>query len=335
MHRRTIICIATALLTTAMSYRYAPAAAAETVQFESATYQDFRQLLSGQGPTDRVSITAQLALPKKAQERYPALVIVHTLAGYQDANEGWHAAELRKQGFATLTYDGFASRGTTGFAWSRQGQGWWPSGVADAYGALQLLARNPKIDAKRIAIMGFSYGGEITHLAAFEMLRAALSPDGPRFAAHVAYYPAGIFGAIARPAAYTGAPVLMLLGDSDDNLPLAKLESYLSYARDAGYPAPIETVIYPGAYHAWTVSTLGAPQFYSQYGSTKKCPPILLGPDRPSWLVAGHAAAFDPSAFQTCRSEAPGYTMGFDSAARAKALTDAVAFLVKHLQSAP
>jgi dienelactone hydrolase len=329
-----IIRIATALITTALSYRYAPAAA-ETVQFDSATYQDFRQLLTGQAPTDQVSITARLEFPDQAKDRYPAVVIVQTLGGYLDANEGWHAAVLRKAGFATLTYDGFVSRGTTGAAWSRQGQGWWPSGVSDAYAALRLLATHPKIDARRIGIMGFSYGGEVAHLAALATLKAAFSPDGAGFAAHVAYYPAGIFGAVAGSTAYTGAPVLMLLGDSDDNLPLAKVDSYLSYAQAAGHPSPIETVIYPGAYHAWTVSTLGAPRFYPQYGSAKKCPLILLGPERPELLVAGHSAPLDPAALQTCRSEAPGYTMGFNDAARAKAVTDAVAFLVKHLQTAP
>jgi hypothetical protein len=42
-----------------------------------------------------------------------------TLAGYRDANEGHAAAELRKAGFATLTYDSFAARGTTGAALQR------------------------------------------------------------------------------------------------------------------------------------------------------------------------------------------------------------------------
>jgi hypothetical protein len=46
---------------------------------------------------------------------------------------------------------------------------------------------------------------------------------------------------IAERGAYTGSPVLMLLGEKDDNLPLAKIESYLAYARAAGNPAPIET----------------------------------------------------------------------------------------------
>src|SRR5215475_14454846 len=35
------------------------------------------------------------------------VIVVHTLTGYRDANEGYVAAELRKAGFATLTYDSF------------------------------------------------------------------------------------------------------------------------------------------------------------------------------------------------------------------------------------
>jgi len=238
---------------------------------------------------------------------------------------------LRKAGFATLTYDSFAARGTTGVALQRS-SGYLPVGVADAYAALRLLKDEPRVDAERIAIIGFSYGGEIAHLAAFETLRSALNPGPGRFAAHVAFYPGGNFGVIAEASAYTGFPVLMLLGEKDDNLPVAKIESYLAYARAAGVPAPIETVIYPGAYHAWTVPDLTSARFYPDYVSTKKCPLILLGPSRPEFLIDGQAKAFDPSAFGACLREAPGYSMAYDAAVRAQSMTDAVRFLQRNLQ---
>jgi dienelactone hydrolase len=188
---------------------------------------------------------------EQARDRYPAVIVVHAIAGYRDANEGYVAAESRKAGFATLTYDSFAARGTTGTA--LQGSpGYLPPGVADAYAALRFLSGENRIDAEHVAIIGFSYGAEVAHLAALKTLRSALNPGPSRFAAHVAFYPGGTFGAAAEPGAYTGAPVLMLLGDKDENLPVTKIESYLAYARAAGTPAPIETVIYPGAYHAWT-----------------------------------------------------------------------------------
>jgi dienelactone hydrolase len=140
------------------------------------------------------------------------------------------------------------------------------------------------------------------------------------------------FGVIADRGAYTGSPVLMLLGEKDDNLPVAKIESYLAYARAAGNPAPIETVIYPGAYHAWTVPNLVTLRFYPELVSTKKCPIILLGPNLPVTFIDGQVNPFDPSSFGACMGEAPGYSMVFDAAVRAQSITDAVRFLRRNLQ---
>src|SRR6266446_7711021 len=153
-----------------------------------------------------------------------------------------------------------------------------------------------------------------------------------RFAAHVATYPAGNYGAWAEEGAYTGAPILILLGEKDDNLPVVKVEGYLAYASGAGHPAPITTVVYPGAFHAWTVPTLGAPRFYAQYLSTRKCPFILFGRGAPTVLVDGRAQPLDPDALAACRSEGPGYSMAFDATARTKSTADTLAFLQRHLR---
>src|SRR6266851_5467220 len=114
---------------------------------------------------------------------------------------------------------------------------------------------------------------------------------GPsRFAAHVATYPAGNYGARA------------------------------------------EAAVYPGAFHAWTVPTLGAPRFYAQYGSARKCPVILFGRGAPTVLVDGRAQPFDPDAFAACRAAGPGYSMAFDATTRTKSTADTVAFLQRYLR---
>ena len=301
-------------------------AGTSTITFQSSTYSDMRQLLAREAPTSAVTVKASLGFPGQARDRYPAVIVVHGLGGYRDSNEGYVAAELRKAGFATLTYDSFAARGTAGAA--LQGSpGYLLPGVADAFAALRFLSGEPRIDADRIAITGFSYGGEVAHLTAFETVRSALNSGSDRFAAHVAFYPGGTFGAIAEPGAYTGSPVLMLLGGKDDNLPLTKIEGYLAYARAAGAPAPIETAIYRGAYHAWTASDIGLGRFYPDLVSTKKCPLILLGPKQPGVLVDGKVDPFDPAAFGACVAAAPGYWMGFDAAVRTQSISDAVRFL--------
>jgi dienelactone hydrolase len=205
MHLRLLAAIAAVSFSVALARGHAAEAGPSEVTFQSSSYLDFRQLLSRQ-PGATVTLTATLNLPQEARDRYPAVVVVHTIAGYLANNEGQYAAELRKAGFATLTYDSFAARRTTGIALARSGPGLWPSGVADAYAALKLLAGHPRIDPGRIAIVGFSYGGEIAHLAALEGLHEGLVSGPVRFAAHVAYYPAGVFGAVARHGPTPGRP---------------------------------------------------------------------------------------------------------------------------------
>ena len=323
---RLYLIIAMAMLVATVS------ASAQTVMVQSGRYVDFRQLLSREAPPDQAIVAMTLRLPDEARDRYPAVVIVHTIAGYQEANEGWHADQFRKAGFATLTYDSPTARSMLrGTSTGSRGEPW-AAAVAEAYSALRLLAGNPRIDASRIAIVGFSFGGEVAHLAAFERLRAALAPGQNRFAAHVSYYPAGVYGVAAEPAAYTGAPILMLLGEKDDNLPVAKAEQYLTYARSAGSAPPIDVSIYPAAYHAWTVPSLGAARFYPQYPSTRKCPYLLLGPSRPALLISGREAPMDPNVMQSCLKDGQGYTMAYDESARAKSTRETVAFLVKALR---
>ena len=123
----------------------------------------------------------------------------------------------------------------------------------------------------------------------------------------------------------------MLLGGKDDNLPVAKIESYLAYARAAGAPAPIETVIYPGAYHGSTFPDLPTARFYPDFVSTKKCPLILLGRKAPALLIDGEAKAF-PATVGACVAAAPGYSLGFDAAIRAQSINDAVRFLQRILR---
>ncbi len=303
----------------------------ERVTLRSGSYADFRQVFTREAPAG-VSVPATLRFPERPRDRYPAVVVVHTIGGFQEANEGWLAAELRRSGFVTLTYDSFSARGLSQSAvvGSRTGPPL-ASGVADAFAALHFLAGHPRIDADRIGIDGFSFGGEVAHLTAFEVLRAVMATGSSRFAAHVATYPGGSYGARAEAGAYTGAPILMLLGEKDDNLPVAKVEGYLAYASGAGHPAPITTVVYPGAFHAWTVPTLGAPRFYAQYVSTRKCPVILFGRGAPTVLVDGRAQPFDPDALAACRAAGPGYTMAFDVTTRTKSTADTVAFLRRHL----
>jgi len=140
---RPYLIIALALLALAVS------ASAQTVMVQSGRYVDFRQLLSREAPTDQVITSMTVRLPDEARDRYPAVVIVHTIAGYQEANEGWHAEQFRKAGFATLTYSSEAAQRLREGGGDSVARSAWPSAVAEAYAAFRLLADHPRIELLR------------------------------------------------------------------------------------------------------------------------------------------------------------------------------------------
>jgi dienelactone hydrolase len=263
---------------------------------------------------------------RRGNGKYPAVVIVHALGGYQEANEGWFAAEFRKAGFASLTYDSFAARKIVPSRAGGAQLGDFAAGVADAYAALRSLAANPRIEADHVAIVGFSFGGEVAHLAALESLRRSLAGE-LSFATFVSFYPAGVYAPRVEAGAYTGRPVLMLLGDRDDNLPLDKVNGFLRYEQALDASFPVQVRVYEGDQHAWTVASLGPARFYPQYGSTKRCPYILLGRSGPGLLVDGKEAPFNPGVIDACLKMGQGYTMGYDADLRRQSADDAIAFL--------
>ena len=224
----------------------------EALTFQSVTYSSFRQVLTRAPPIARVNIQGTLGFPADAQDRLPAVVLVHTGAGYRDQNEGWQVAELQRAGFATLTYDSFSARGMGNLVTTpMRGPPPYPSAIADAFAALGALARDARVDPRRIAIVGFSFGGEVAHNTAFHRLRSALGDLDLQFAAHVAYYPAGVYGVTADTNGYTGAPILLMMG-GNDTLPVPNIEAYLAYARAADHPPPVELVTYRAANQGWT-----------------------------------------------------------------------------------
>jgi dienelactone hydrolase len=140
---------------------------------------------------------------------------VHGTAGV-DSRGAFHATALNGAGIATLEIDMWAARGLDGGANGR------PSTVAetlpDAYGALRFLCGHPRIDAARIGILGFSWGGIVSLLTATARYTAQYGGDAIRFAAHVANYP--VCWTYSRLRAHalddlTGAPVLIQAGELD------------------------------------------------------------------------------------------------------------------------
>lgn len=132
-----------------------------------------------------LAIGARLRLPQAATHKQPAILILHGSAG-PSLREGGYADVLNEAGFVTLEPDQWAARGLRGGADGR------PKTVhetlPDVYGARAFLAAHPAVDAKRIGVIGFSFGGVATMLAATRAQNEKYLDQGS-FAALMPVYP--------------------------------------------------------------------------------------------------------------------------------------------------
>jgi dienelactone hydrolase len=114
--------------------------------------------------------------------------------------------------------------------------------VGDAYAALEWLRVQPGVDPARIVLLGWSHGGGVTLDAITQ------EPSGMAgFRAAVAFYP-GCTARNKRAARFHPyAPLLVLIGESDDWTPAAPCVALTSAVRARG--EPMQIVTYPDTYH--------------------------------------------------------------------------------------
>ncbi|HDY83906.1 MAG TPA: hypothetical protein ENH48_13250 [Halieaceae bacterium] len=181
-----------------------------------------------------------------------AVLIVHGSGGIDTRGE-FHTKSLNAAGFVTLEIDLWAARGWMGSSFGR------PSGVPetlpDAFAALSFLADLDGVDADRIGIVGFSWGGVVSMLSRSTNYLNNLSGDH-QFAANVAFYP--VCWVYNKVPGYelnevVKQPLLILTGEWDDyDTPTSCLEWQGSLnERNQGN---VEIVVYPRSYHGFNTS---------------------------------------------------------------------------------
>jgi dienelactone hydrolase len=206
---------------------------------------------------DLLTISGQLRIPTidseakvndLAQERIPAVVVLHGSAGL-DSRGSLYVEALNEAGIATLEIDMWAPRGLTGGA-DRPA---FPTvNSPDAFSALNYLAERPEIDPDRIGLIGFSWGGVVTMLAATNPYTDCYG-KGRTFAAYVAHYPVCWAYNIPLPFSpgldfedLTGNPLLIQIGDRDD------YDDGPGPCKALAAPfANVSVNVYKNSYHAW------------------------------------------------------------------------------------
>jgi dienelactone hydrolase len=218
-------------------------AVTEKIQFQS--FDTDRKAIAREAHRSApVEIPGDLILPEDGG-RLPLAILLHGSDGLSE-HQYRYAKALRDRGIGTLVIDSFGPRGVTDTI-GEQDRVPAYSMLVDAYQALKLLARHPRIDPERIAIVGWSKGGTVADWASREWYRARLSEGDLRFAAHVAFYP--WCGEQPARIELTGAPLLYLVGELDDWTGSATCFDYAGRVNRAGYEADI--VVYEGAQHGF------------------------------------------------------------------------------------
>lgn len=198
-----------------------------------------------------LTLDGTLSLPANPTP-VPAVILMHGCGGVSRTMYTW-ARTLRDWGYAALVLDSFTARGLkrvceSGGLTSEQR-------VDDAFAALQTLAAHPAIDARRVALMGFSHGGgTVLTAAAPAIARRYATPGGPTFRALVAFYPR----CEARyPGTPLSAPLRIHIGALDDWTPAPPCETLAAMLTRAR--ADVRISVYPDAHHGFDSTRQGPP----------------------------------------------------------------------------
>ncbi len=209
-----------------------------------------QEFLTGATGGQPVVLAGELRLPR-ASARLPVVVLVHGSGGVGSNVIRW-AEELNASGLGTFVLDHFSGRGIMQTA-TDQAQLAHVAMIADAYRALEFLARHPRVDPTRIAVMGFSKGGFAALYASLKRFQRLHAPAGLEFAAYVAFYPICIRTYIDDEQV-SGHPIRVFHGAADDWLPVEACRDYVARLRRAGKDATLTE--YPGAQHGFDTHTL-------------------------------------------------------------------------------
>lgn len=212
--------------------------------FPSRTLPD-SAFLKGEEAGQPVTLAAELRL-SQASGKQPVVVLMHGSGGV-GANIGPWVEQFNAMGMATLVIDGFTGRGLTSVS-SDQAKLGRLNFILDIYRALDILAKHPRIDTSRIALMGFSRGGQAALYASLDRFQKMWNRSGVTFAAYVPFYPDCAISFMGE-TDVAGVPIRIFHGAADDYDPVSVCQPYVARLKAAGRDVVVKE--YAGAEHGF------------------------------------------------------------------------------------
>jgi dienelactone hydrolase len=274
------------------------------------------QFLTGARDGRPATIAAELRLPAVGTAKVPALVMVHGSAGIIGIDDRW-SRELNDMGIATFLLDGFTGRGIVATT-TDQFQFGTLTMINDAYRALELLAKHPRIDATRIGLFGGSRGGKVALYASLKRFQRMYATPGTAFAVYLPFY-APCSTTFVDDTDVVDRPIRLFHGTADDAAPIAQCRSYVERLQRAG--KDVSLTEYAGAHHGFDYP--GAPVRRLETRSRSRC---LLN-ENPVGRIVNRDTGVPLTPDDACIGR--GATVGYDAAAHVKAIADVKAVLQK------
>ena len=224
--------------------RYAPRTELHAVQ--SLTLTDEQFLTGSADGAKSVILAGILRLATAGTDRLPAVVLVHGSGGMGANIEFWQR-ELNALGVATFAIDAFTGRGLTAVNPNQAALGR-TNLILDIYRALEVLAKHPRVDPNRVAVMGFSRGGQATLYSSLKRFDALWNRSGIAPAVYLPVYPDCSITFVGD-AEVAERPIRVLAGGGDDYNPAAPCAAYVERLRAAG--RDVTFTVYPNAQHVF------------------------------------------------------------------------------------
>lgn len=241
---------AMALNASAQSLPREVASRVELYPIPSLTLSD-RQFLTGSEEGKPVTVSGEFRIAQ-GSGRLPVVVLMHGSSGVGPTIEAW-VRNFNAMGISTFVIDGMTGRGLTVVGPNQALLGRLNL-IVDGYRALEILAKHSRVDPDRIALMGFSRGGQAALYASLDRFDGLWNRSGLRFAAYIPFYPDCSTTYIGD-TDVADKPIRIFHGKPDDYNPVASCKAYVARLLEAGRDVVLTE--YPDSQHGFDAGLLG------------------------------------------------------------------------------
>ncbi len=204
-----------------------------------------QQFLTGDDKGRAVTIGAELRIAQKAGKS-PLVILMHGSGGI-GPNVPYWTREFNRIGISTLTLDGMSGRGLQGVGTNQAVLGRLNL-IVDIYRSLEIVAKHPRIDTGKIALMGFSRGGQAALYASVDRFQKLWNKSGVTIAAYIPFYP-DCATTYAGDTAVANQPIRIFHGTPDTYNPVATCKAYVARLKAA--KRDVELTEFPNAPHGY------------------------------------------------------------------------------------